>query len=849
MEKNISPLKPTLPQVTDFLLFRTFQKGDNYVRFTKTRAALRCLLSELFPEQQSQQILGLIARTIFQKKPPTKRIKTSSWDVNLVLDYWSRLSKTEDLHIYNLSRKTASLLMLATFRRQREMVHLKVEELHFSSTELVITISRPVKNFRINTIKHVRKFQTIKITRLLSIPELCPVRTLEIYLKQTQPYRKFSNLFLTCTLPFTPISMSTFRRWLVQTLTDAGVPKELTTGHSYRSSSTSAAYRAGLKLDDIIAQAAWVDSSQFIKNYCRPLHKEIYQNLQQQSMKQVTEWFHCIPKHMENSHVNTPKALKKGLNSSKLSRTVRVAKQVKKRAISIACKSKSMSSVSAFSPIKDRLSQFQSPLSQNSLVRHVTSYNETRSPDSTITLPYGNSSQKKQNKNLPSLQINEKDKFTVCRQLLQENSQLPPIFVQNSTSPTMKGYNTTQHQKNLPQNMLLRSMPGKQNKPPEVTVTGPQRIRPPAPGTFRILNQNMTQLSLPGSSPLVPVPVKVYNRTEQSTDASVSRDTHNSGLNSNKQQLGQSVASALAVHIDPEPPGINDVCKTNFTVPNLPSKPSSTTTVKRKNSTEVTDSFASLAVNNKTQKVQDANPKIWDLASVKHVKIPRSIVPTKAHLLANKTLRDSLYPEYALNPFIYPLPGHHQCPRSNCTYTISVLPFPYFEELVADLWKHCLNITKNILSMVEPHRLEPLIYSRVKQTVLLIQHSLHTLSATPKAVHEFLCQHSTLPRIQNLHLSLVLLCTGKWQFYSVRVEFPFYLPHSKGVTSVFYVSIPSSHATSYGPTNYNSVPQVPPFIQTAMTLHKSLPVTFIHKKGETGTYDALVHDHIQFHTH
>jgi hypothetical protein len=69
--------------------------------------------------------------------------------------------------------------------------------------------------------------------------------------------------------PHSAISTQTVSRWLRNALTGAGIDMGFT-GHSTQGASTSAAAKAGLSLDIIIAAANWASAKTFEQFYHKP---------------------------------------------------------------------------------------------------------------------------------------------------------------------------------------------------------------------------------------------------------------------------------------------------------------------------------------------------------------------------------------------------------------------------------------------------------------------------------------------------------------------------------------------------------------------------------------------------
>ena len=96
--------------------------------------------------------------------------------------------------------------------------------------------------------------------------------TLRAYLERTGPLRGGeSRLFVSFIKPHKAVTSSTIARWLRTMLELSGIDSSIFGAHSTRSTSTSAAARGGVTLEDILKAANWSSESVFQKFY----HKEV----------------------------------------------------------------------------------------------------------------------------------------------------------------------------------------------------------------------------------------------------------------------------------------------------------------------------------------------------------------------------------------------------------------------------------------------------------------------------------------------------------------------------------------------------------------------------------------------
>ena len=120
--------------------------------------------------------------------------------------------------------------------------------------------SRP--NFRIKPITY-RAFP--------EMPDLCPVRSIQEYLKFRLSRSSDPQFFITTTKPFKGASKATIARWVKQCMFQAGIDISKFSPHSCRASSTSFASWAGIDLLTIMKSASWSRESTFKRHYQREI--------------------------------------------------------------------------------------------------------------------------------------------------------------------------------------------------------------------------------------------------------------------------------------------------------------------------------------------------------------------------------------------------------------------------------------------------------------------------------------------------------------------------------------------------------------------------------------------------
>ena len=93
-----------------------------------------------------------------------------------------------------------------------------------------------------------------------SEPLLCPVLCFQEYKARTREFRSsdtYAQLFLAVVKPHKLVTSETIARWIKRVLLSSGVDIHQFLAHSTRSVATSAAAKAGISTQEIMARVGW----------------------------------------------------------------------------------------------------------------------------------------------------------------------------------------------------------------------------------------------------------------------------------------------------------------------------------------------------------------------------------------------------------------------------------------------------------------------------------------------------------------------------------------------------------------------------------------------------------------
>ena len=271
MDNNIDSFHPSVNNVLDFLTY-LFNKKLSYSAINTARSALSStvvLSDSSQPNVGNNALISRFLKGVFNARPPMPRYSTT-WDVNVVLRYIRSLAPSDDLPLNVLASKLASLCLIVSGQRGQTIHALDLNHMEKSPDTFTFRISVLLKQS-----KPGKLAQTVEFKAYLNDSKLCVYRCLEIYFRKTQLLRgESTKLFVSCIKPYTPVSRSTFSRWVKSFLADAGIDTSTFKAHSTRAASSSAALAASTPLDCIMRTAGWQSAKTFATFYLRPIEND-----------------------------------------------------------------------------------------------------------------------------------------------------------------------------------------------------------------------------------------------------------------------------------------------------------------------------------------------------------------------------------------------------------------------------------------------------------------------------------------------------------------------------------------------------------------------------------------------
>jgi hypothetical protein len=260
---NIDVYSGSIPNIIAFLTYK-FHSGSSYSTVNSIKSALALIIG---PRLSEDDRVKRFLRGVFKLRPSMPKYE-QIWDVSVVLNYLRNIGLNNSLSLKELSKKTVTLLAIATGHRIQTFSLIKTQHVSIHSTILEIKIPDAIK-----TTNPGRCQPILMLPFFQDDPVICPAQTIMDYMSRTKHDRgPIDRLFLTFKRPFKKASVSTISRWIKETLKDSGIDVSKFTAYSTRHASTTAAASRGVNIDEIRRTAGWTAQSQtFAKFYNRPI--------------------------------------------------------------------------------------------------------------------------------------------------------------------------------------------------------------------------------------------------------------------------------------------------------------------------------------------------------------------------------------------------------------------------------------------------------------------------------------------------------------------------------------------------------------------------------------------------
>lgn len=262
--RNLDENSSSVINILDFFT-DLFQNGSSFSAVNTAKAALLTFVKvNDSASWKDDPAVTKFFSGCFKIRTPLPKY-TSTWNVELVLEYLDMFMPLDQVSLKELTLKAVALVTLASGSRAQTIHLMNINNMVIESNTIRFFFDSTLKSSKPGKKPHMLEFSRF------TIPTRCVVHTITEYIKRTNDLRSSQQLWVSFIKPHKPVTRCTISRWLKTILIQAGIDIEQFTAHSFRMASTSKAAAAGVGLQAIMDTANWSSSINFERFY----HKEL----------------------------------------------------------------------------------------------------------------------------------------------------------------------------------------------------------------------------------------------------------------------------------------------------------------------------------------------------------------------------------------------------------------------------------------------------------------------------------------------------------------------------------------------------------------------------------------------
>lgn len=262
---------PSADTVAKYLAYLYRTEGLNYSTILVHKSVVTNFANPLGAESlSSHPLIRQILRGISNESNlRSKTIKPPVWNPQVVVD-WLLHNDPKTDNLFDISRRCAILLLLASGRRVHDLTLLSISQDHVEVEEHSITFW-PEYGSKTDSLRHRQSGWLLSTS---PHPNLDPVRLLKALLELSTPRRSpgpIRSLFVATRGVPRPASRTVIGGWVRTLLLDAGIND---TPGSTRAAVASLNWLEQHPLDNILARGNWTSENTLARFYRRPVARQ-----------------------------------------------------------------------------------------------------------------------------------------------------------------------------------------------------------------------------------------------------------------------------------------------------------------------------------------------------------------------------------------------------------------------------------------------------------------------------------------------------------------------------------------------------------------------------------------------
>ncbi|XP_020712406.2 uncharacterized protein LOC105693641 isoform X1 [Athalia rosae] len=272
--RKISPGNPTAQQLASYLGFLFHTKKQAFRTILTKKSVINTIANPIREEELgSHPLVKSMLKAISVQEAASVTRKTGIWNVEILIQ-WLKDHPPDENSIYQISRHTATLLLLASGRRVHDLTLLAINSENCTIQENVI-VFWPKFGSKTDSARHRQSGWKLSSSDHSEIDLIKWVKLLiSVSASRRRAFPELVSLFITTRGKVKAASRTVIAGWIKTIFAKVGI--DASPG-SVRSAVASYNYENEIALDALLQRSNWKGAENFFKHYCKFVEKPIKQ--------------------------------------------------------------------------------------------------------------------------------------------------------------------------------------------------------------------------------------------------------------------------------------------------------------------------------------------------------------------------------------------------------------------------------------------------------------------------------------------------------------------------------------------------------------------------------------------
>lgn len=269
-KNQVPPGQPTGQQLASYLGFLANERKLGYRTILTKKSVVSSLANPGNENRLSAHpLVRSMVKAIGNREAAKSTAKSSIWNVELLIE-WLKSHPPDQNSLFQVSRHTAILLLLASGRRVHDLTLLAIGENNYVSQRDSVTFW-PIFGSKTDSVRHRQSGWKLSRSKQQVFNLVFWVkRLIEVSAERRKAVPGLLKLFITTRGKVAEASKAIVAGWLKTIFKDLNIN---TSPGSIRSAVASYRYEQGMELDEILKRGNWQGAKNFFKYYCKEVQR------------------------------------------------------------------------------------------------------------------------------------------------------------------------------------------------------------------------------------------------------------------------------------------------------------------------------------------------------------------------------------------------------------------------------------------------------------------------------------------------------------------------------------------------------------------------------------------------